>query len=114
MKLLFENWKKFLKEDRGDHVAGINAKLDRLSDEIERAEDALGRQDASASLPAGVMSPWETEANLQDVRSSPSYWETQQRIMRMREKIDLLQQQLETLESAPEDEPVGELPRGEG
>ncbi len=101
-----------MQEARADHIGGIDAKLDRLGDEIERAEDSLGRQDAGAEIPGG--SAWETEANLDDVRSSPGYFETQQRIMRMREKIDLLQQQLETLESAPEGESVGELPRGDG
>ena len=119
MKITKKQLKQIIKEEfnaviesRADHVGGISTKLDRLEDEIERAEDSLGRQDAGAEIPGG--SAWETEANLDDIRSSPSYFETQQRIMRMREKIDLLQQQLETLESAPEGEYVGELPRGDG
>ena len=101
-------------ESRADHIGGIDAKLDRLEDEIQRAEDSLGRQDASADMSAYGGSAWETEANLDDIRSHQSYFETQQRIMRMREKIDLLQSQLDTLESAPEGEYVGELPRGDG
>ena len=118
MKKLFENWNKYknqskeLDEARADHISGIDAKLDRLEDEIGTAQGSLDRRDTGAEIPGG--SAWETEANLDDVRSSPSYFETQQRIMRMREKIDLLQQQLETLESAPEGEYVGELPRGDG
>ncbi len=99
-------------ESRADHISGIEAKMDRLGDEIERAEDSLGRQDAGAEIPGG--SAWETEANLDDTRSSPNYFKTQQRIMHMRKKLKLLQNQLDTLQSAPEGERVGELPRGDG
>ena len=103
-----------MQESRADHISGIDAKLDRLGDEIGRAEDSLRKQDDSADMSAYGGSEWETEANLDDIRSSPGYWETQQRIMRMREKLDLLQSQLDTLQSAPEGESVGELPRGDG
>ena len=103
-----------MQEARADHISGIDAKLDRLGDEIGRAEDSLRKQDDSADMSAYGGSEWETEANLDDIRSSPGYWETQQRIMRMREKLALLQSQLDTLQSAPEGERVGELPRGDG
>lgn len=89
-------------EDRAEHVAGLHAKIQRLEDESERAQASLERWDATA----------QDDMDLDDIRTHPKYWETQQRIMNMRDKVDLLQQQLQTLESGAEGERVGELPRG--
>jgi len=93
-----------LQEDRGDHIRGIGEKIERLEDEIGRAEASLEEAERLATDPS---SEELTFQNLMDLRTRPEYYETQLRIGKMREKIGFLGQQLAQL---GEEEP-GQLAR---
>ena len=105
MKKLLTEWRQFIKEDKEAHIKGINDKIDRLRNEIERATKALEDMDESAKDPH---SEEMTAMNLMDIRSTPQYFETQTRISDMNDKISLLLKQVAQLKQ----EAPGDLPRG--
>ena len=105
VKKLLTEWRQFIKEDKEAHIKGINDKIDRLRNEIERATQALEDMDESAKDPH---SEEMTAMNLMDIRSTPQYFETQTRISDMNDKISLLLKQAAQLK---QDTP-GDLPRG--
>jgi len=103
MKLTKSQLKQIIKEElsgimesREDHIKGIIAKIDRLREEIDRARNALEEMEADADMPGAREE--EIYYNLMDIKTRPEYWETQQRLSPMEDKISFLLKQLQQLQ----------------
>ena len=85
-------------EDRQAHIAGITKKIARLEQAIINAEKGMKNMDDSAV----------DDADLSDVRNSKAYFAKQEEVMNLRDKLEVLEDQLQQLQ---QDSP-GQLARG--
>ena len=114
LKQLIKEEMAKLTEDRGEHITGIKDKIGRLEAELERINEAYDEKCRPSREDEYALSPRELTYLLMDIGTRNECFEMSQRRFATEENMKLLADQLDTLESAPEDEPVGELPRGEG
>ena len=87
-----------VREDRQTHIAGITKKIARLEQAIINAEKGMKNMDDSA----------DDDTDLGDVRNSKAYFAKQSEVMNLRDKLEVLEDQLQQLQ---QDGPV-ELTRG--
>ena len=87
-----------VREDRQTHIAGITKKIARLEQAIINAEKGMKNMDDSA----------DDDTDLSDVRNSKAYFAKQSEVMNLRDKLEVLEDQLQQLQ---QDGPV-ELTRG--
>ena len=91
MKMLMENWNTFVSESKEEHIKGIEAKLERLSDAIDDATRGM------ENMERGVGYSATPDEDLMDIRSTNQYFAKQVEVMNLEDKIDLLKKQLEQL-----------------
>jgi hypothetical protein len=91
MKMLMENWNTFVSESKEDHIKGIEAKLERLSDAIDDATRGM------ENMERGVGYSSTPDEDMMDIRSTNQYFAKQVEVMNLEDKIDLLKKQLEQL-----------------
>ena len=80
-----------LKESKQDHIKGIEAKLERLSDAIDEATRGM------ENMERGVGYSATPDEDMMDIRSTNQYFAKQVEVMNLEDKIDLLKKQLEQL-----------------
>ena len=102
-KIIKEEMKSTLEENREQHIVGIGNKINRLQKALEDVTRSIANEEGAANGDDMI---------LMDIRTQDSYWAKQQEQTNLTSKISLLLKQLRQLQAAPEGKGnVGQLER---